>query len=354
MRASEFIPEINFNLHTHKQDVSRYDFDDYIGNTKPTGKEIGGYEIHQPVNYPYKAFLIKSKDDEGFLGVLQLTKFNGMWKSEVMFAPEIQGKGFAIPLYRYAIVDQKLTIVSDRSQSPGGAAIWEKLAQQPDINVYVYDTGDKKFHGKYDPRDSGRVYGVEDWRHKIRLVATTNTITTNDLDENFRDGKNQQLVRAYHGNQGGIDVEDLATPMWFTTSREDAEYYAGDDGYVVVVDLDIKNPYMIQVGINNPHSALDRWKELQAQGYDGIYDPRLGDWIPFSKEQIRVIGVNSMLDENFADGKVKGKSRPGRVKKAGASCKGSVTDLRAKAKKYGGEKGKMYHWCANMKAGKQK
>jgi hypothetical protein len=58
--------------------------------------------------------------------------------------------------------------------------------------------------------------------------------------------------------------------------------------------------------------------------------------------------------ENFADGRVKGKSRPGRVKRAGASCKGSVTDLRAKARKYGGEKGKMYHWCANMKAGKKK
>lgn len=60
------------------------------------------------------------------------------------------------------------------------------------------------------------------------------------------------------------------------------------------------------------------------------------------------------VDENFADGKVKGKSRPGRVKRAGASCKGSVTDLRARAKKYGGERGKMYHWCANMKAGRKK
>jgi hypothetical protein len=59
-------------------------------------------------------------------------------------------------------------------------------------------------------------------------------------------------------------------------------------------------------------------------------------------------------NENFADGKIKGKSRPGRVRRAGASCKGSVTDLRARAKKYDGEKGKMYHWCANMKAGKKK
>ena len=62
----------------------------------------------------------------------------------------------------------------------------------------------------------------------------------------------------------------------------------------------------------------------------------------------------SGVEENFKDGKVKGKSRPGRVKRAGASCKGSVASLRAKAKKYGGEKGKMYHWCANMKAGKSK
>jgi len=62
----------------------------------------------------------------------------------------------------------------------------------------------------------------------------------------------------------------------------------------------------------------------------------------------------SDFKENYADGKVKGKSRPGRVKRSGASCKGSVSDLRAKAKKYGGEKGKMYHWCANMKGGKKK
>ena len=57
--------------------------------------------------------------------------------------------------------------------------------------------------------------------------------------------------------------------------------------------------------------------------------------------------------ENFADGKKKGKSRPGRVKKSGASCNGSVTDLRKRAKKYSGERGKMYHWCANMKSGRK-
>ena len=72
----------------------------------------------------------------------------------------------------------------------------------------------------------------------------------------------------------------------------------------------------------------------------------------FCRKQITEI-IREVLQENFKDGKVKGKSRPGRVKKSGASCKGSVTSLRSKAKKYGGEKGKMYHWCANMKSGKK-
>lgn len=60
------------------------------------------------------------------------------------------------------------------------------------------------------------------------------------------------------------------------------------------------------------------------------------------------------LVENFKDGEVKGKSRPGRVKRSGASCNGSEAELRKKAKNSSGEKQKMYHWCANMKSGKKK
>ena len=79
------------------------------------------------------------------------------------------------------------------------------------------------------------------------------------------------------------------------------------------------------------------------------------DW----NETVAYIKKNTGIDvsnvnENFADGKVKGKSRPGRVKRAGASCNGSVTDLRKRAKNASGEKAKMYHWCANMKSGRKK
>ena len=58
--------------------------------------------------------------------------------------------------------------------------------------------------------------------------------------------------------------------------------------------------------------------------------------------------------ENFADGKKKGKSRPGRAKRAGVDCSKSITDLRKMAKNSSGEKQKMAHWCANMKSGRKK
>ena len=75
--------------------------------------------------------------------------------------------------------------------------------------------------------------------------------------------------------------------------------------------------------------------------------------VPVGGEYMNVKKLK-LAKENFADGKKKGKSRPGRVKRSGASCKGSVSSLRSKAKKYGGERGKMYHWCANMKSGRKK
>ena len=74
---------------------------------------------------------------------------------------------------------------------------------------------------------------------------------------------------------------------------------------------------------------------------------------PKDKTRSKVPPV-TQSNENFADGKKKGKSRPGRVKRSGASCKGSVTDLRKRAKNSSGEKRSMYHWCANMKSGRSK
>jgi len=97
-------------------------------------------------------------------------------------------------------------------------------------------------------------------------------------------------------------------------------------------------------------------KEDSRQGlYARMVKRLLPDWTMKQKDEFfTLFAPKQEVDENFADGKVKGKSRPGRVKRAGASCDGSVTDLRQRAKNASGERAKMYHWCANMKSGKSK
>ena len=56
--------------------------------------------------------------------------------------------------------------------------------------------------------------------------------------------------------------------------------------------------------------------------------------------------------ENFADGKKPG--RKGLAKRSGVNTKASVSSLRKTAKHSTGEKARMAHWLANMKAGKAK
>ena len=168
-----------------------------------------------------------------------------------------------------------------------------------------------------------------------------------------------------------IDNEDLY--MQYTTADEYLPHggngkdfylslgvqYMGDEeppmGYINVGDAYAGNYKGV---VSKIIAALFEWLEKQHPNM-GVRE--LGIHMNRNTEAWNAIAqkVGAQLEkrgyyENFADGKKKGKSRPGRVKRAGASCKGSVSSLRAKAKKYSGERGKMYHWCANMKGGKKK
>ena len=63
-------------------------------------------------------------------------------------------------------------------------------------------------------------------------------------------------------------------------------------------------------------------------------------------------GGESIEHENFADGKNPG--RKGLAKRSGVNTKASVSSLRKTAKNSSGEKARMAHWLANMKAGRAK
>ena len=132
------------------------------------------------------------------------------------------------------------------------------------------------------------------------------------------------------------------------TARRELAEESGYTGPVKLHFLDSNPKYTTFIGVVPSEfepRPCDEWKD-----YCWV---ELGKWPHPLHPGVAAALENVYIKENFADGKVKGKSRPGRVKRAGASCAGSVTDLRAKAKKYGGERGKMYHWCANMKGGKK-
>jgi hypothetical protein len=111
------------------------------------------------------------------------------------------------------------------------------------------------------------------------------------------------------------------------------------------------------VTINPKHPDADRAKAATDKAYAEKYTPMelalMEGGHSIDETPKKRSDLYTQL-ENFADGKVKGKSRPGRVKRSGASCNGSVTSLRKRAKNSSGEKARMYHWCANMKSGRKK
>jgi len=69
-------------------------------------------------------------------------------------------------------------------------------------------------------------------------------------------------------------------------------------------------------------------------------------------ETVPAVVKEGAVQENFADGKNPG--RKGLSKRVGVNTKASVSSLRKTAKNSSGEKQRMSHWLANMKAGRAK
>ena len=178
----------------------------------------------------------------------------------------------------------------------------------------------------------------------------------------------EKQLTAIHLNKEAVDTDTKLTVL----SVIDGKRNLDNDQIRQLFDDSTTGTFYIYTNEEGEYENTKPVSRQDAYKYIDYYNARLKK--DYSKEEklgaeLGVLGIESELqfkqgefrtdpsvfsaNENYADGKVKGKSRPGRVKKSGASCKGSVTDLRAKANKYGGEKGKMYHWCANMKAGKK-
>ena len=182
-----------------------------------------------------------------------------------------------------------------------------------------------------------------------------------DVAENFAEGKQFRVTKQKNGFKVDLYVDGKHAGQYTHTRNEDdvrnfAEIFPefrnkGHGGMLLLKAIDTAD----KLGMDfeeDSHSLTPAMSRLyDTLDSEGMIYGGGGAWAisPTGED-----ALDEYLNENFADGKVKGKSRPGRVKRAGASCKGSVTSLKKRAKKYKGEKGKMYRWCLNMKRGKKR
>lgn len=96
------------------------------------------------------------------------------------------------------------------------------------------------------------------------------------------------------------------------------------------------------------YDIIDKIMTRIAKSHD-ISGQKLHDmWV----DQYKQIPDTWIMNENFADGKKPG--RKGLAKRSGVNCKQPVSKLRSIAANSSGERQRMAHWCANMKAGRKK
>tara|TARA_B000000557_G_scaffold198067_1_gene163327 strand:+ start:5730 stop:7418 length:1689 start_codon:yes stop_codon:yes gene_type:complete len=215
--------------------------------------------------------------------------------------------------------------------------VWDYMSQDReeehgfDDNMNTVKKKISNFTGNEDPRILKKAYQVE-------LRNFIDEFENQDMDpQPFIDELEQLDERNL--NPAVKDYVKGKKTKLIKVKVADLDDEAHDDRFSRVIDVDPD----VGVDLDEP-ILLDVDGKTILDGFHRVYQAkRVGrDVIP------------AEIIENFADGKKKGKSRPGRVKRAGASCKGSVTSLRKKAKDSSGEKSKMYHWCANMKSGRKK
>jgi hypothetical protein len=227
--------------------------------------------------------------------------------------------------------------------------------------------------GKHDfgkgPPSTIFSFGSEEQEHEYLKNLEKTGLTTTDIDPvdlNQPPGMPRQKTDpTFNVNEGAeqdylsqipnLSWKPVSRSVWNTIQDEglDEEQDAPrhTDWVMASLSIDPTDAQALQAFDSDAIEDFNRFDIYLKSRYPG-----LTDLIDYDNGTVTIVKPANMqgVTENFADGKVKGRSRPGRVKRAGASCNGSVTDLRARAKNASGERAKMYHWCANMKSGRNK
>lgn len=114
------------------------------------------------------------------------------------------------------------------------------------------------------------------------------------------------------------------------------------------LERDLKNPHSYNA-IDHMMQTISRERKILPKKLHDLFVDKHGCT---PDEWIKKKSKSKIIDENFANGKKPG--RRGLAKRMGVDCKQPVSKLRKIAKNSSGERQRMAHWCANMKAGRNK
>ena len=142
---------------------------------------------------------------------------------------------------------------------------------------------------------------------------------------------------------GGMEPDETLEQCVLRELAEESGYH----GVIKLHPLAKNAKYVTFIGVV-PHEfepkPCDEWKDFCWV--------EAGDWPSPMHPGAAAALKNIPVNENFADGKNPG--RKGLAKRMGVNTKASVSSLRKTAKNSSGEKQRMAHWMANMKAGRAK
>ena len=182
----------------------------------------------------------------------------------------------------------------------------------------------------------GRYWCSTDKQWKYRKGPKKSRRVKESIGESAPGG---QLVQAI------LAVMPSAKEIWFHGRRATGKHRKDSDTDILVV---VPNDVVGEAYLDAVHTL----QNLASSYHNYDIQPTKSDTNihRIAREEGQLLWQQT--NENFANGKNPG--RKGLSKRVGVDCKQSVSKLRKIAKNSSGEQQRMAHWCANMKAGKNK
>jgi len=230
---------------------------------------------------------------------------------------------------------KKLGLAWHLIQKVTGVKLKGKEFQEDRTADVVLDTGEKK-KVRYHPTSRDIVDIIVNYYLKQGLKVIKVDGEDIEWDDSVKEGFQQRSINKLLalGMQGPYSKRDLVgiNRAWNNTLK------GTQSSQIIVQDAD-----------NPQHSA---WIAPAGQG-QWMVGAETGYTIKSGPEALkRLQFLLKPTNENFADGKKPG--RRGLAKRMRVPTKASVSRLRQIAKTSSGERARMAHWMANMKAGKKK